>query len=150
MPQQFTNRKLVVIGGSSGIGRRVPADVVAAGGSVVIVGHRQDKVEQTVAELSATGTAGGIAADLRDLAALVKVQAQLASEHADATLLVNAADVFKPLPFLQHTAADYDSYLELNRAMFLLTQTAAREWSPGGGAAPSTTSAAGVMAGRNQ
>ncbi len=67
MPQQFTNRELVVIGGSSGIGRRVPADVVAAGGSVVIVGHRQDKVEQTVAELSATGTAGGIAADLPPL-----------------------------------------------------------------------------------
>jgi NAD(P)-dependent dehydrogenase (short-subunit alcohol dehydrogenase family) len=34
--------------------------------------------------------------------------------------------VFKPLPFLEHTAADYDSYLELNRAMFLLTQTVAR------------------------
>jgi NAD(P)-dependent dehydrogenase (short-subunit alcohol dehydrogenase family) len=125
MPQQFTNRKLVVIDGSSGIGRRV----------AVIAGHRQDEVEQTVAELSATGTAWGIAADLRDLAELVKVQAQLASEHVDATLLVNAADVFKPLPLLEHTAADYDSYLELNRAMFSLTQTAARGWSPGRGGA---------------
>ena len=63
MAQQFTGRKLVVIGGSSGMGRQVAADVVAAGGSAVIVGHRQDKVEQTVAELSATGTAWGIAAE---------------------------------------------------------------------------------------
>ena len=132
MAQQFTNRKLVVIGGSSGIGRQVAADVVAADGSAVIVGRRQDKVEQTVAELSATGTAWGIAADLRDPAELEKVQAQLGGEHADATLLVNAAGVFKPLPFLEHTAADYDSYLELNRAMFLLTQTVARAMVAGG------------------
>jgi len=132
MTQQFTNRKLVVIGGSSGIGRQVAADVVAADGSAVIVGRRQDKVEQTVAELSATGTAWGIVADLRDPAELEKVQAQLGGEHADATLLVNAAGVFKPLPFLEHTAADYDSYLELNRAMFLLTQTVARAMVAGG------------------
>ena len=49
MAQQFTGRKLVVIGGSSGIGRQVAAD---AGGSAVIVGRRPDKVEQTVAELA--------------------------------------------------------------------------------------------------
>jgi NAD(P)-dependent dehydrogenase (short-subunit alcohol dehydrogenase family) len=132
MAQQFTGRNLVVIGGSSGIGRQVAADVAASGGSAVIVGHHPDKVEQTVAELSATGTAWGIAADLRDPAELEKVQAQLAGEHADATLLVNAAGVFKPLPFLEHTAADYDSYLELNRAMFFLTQTVARAMAAGG------------------
>ena len=132
MAQQFTGRKLVVIGGSSGIGRQVAADVAASGGSAVIVGHHPDKVEQTVAELSATGTAWGITADLRDPAELDKVQAQLAGEHADATLLVNAAGVFKPLPFLEHTAADYDSYLDLNRAMFFLTQTVARAMAAGG------------------
>jgi len=132
MAQQFTNRKLVVIGGSSGMGRQVAADVVADGGSAVIVGHRWDRVEQTVAELSAAGGAWGIAADLRDPAELDKVQAHLAGEHADATLLVNAAGVFRPLPFLEHTAADYDSYLELNRAMFLLTQTMARGMVAGG------------------
>ena len=126
MAQQFTGRKLVVIGGSSGIGRQAAAVVVADGGSAVIIGHHPDKVEQAVAELSATGAAWGIAADLRDPAELEKVQARLAGEHADATLLVNAAGVFKPLPFLEHTAADYDSYLELNRAMFFLTQTVAR------------------------
>ena len=132
MAQQFTGRKLVVIGGSSGIGRQAAVDIVAAGGSAVIVGHHPDKVGQTVAELSATGAAWGIAADLRDPAELEKAQAQLASAHADATLLVNAAGVFKPLPFLEHTAADYDGYLELNRAMFLLTQTAARAMVAGG------------------
>ena len=63
MAQQFTIRKLVVIGGSSGIGRQAAVDIVAAGGSAVIIGRHPDKVEQAVAELSATGAAWGIAAD---------------------------------------------------------------------------------------
>jgi NAD(P)-dependent dehydrogenase (short-subunit alcohol dehydrogenase family) len=54
------------------------------------------------------------------------VSRQLADEHADATLLVNAAGLFLPKPFLDHTGADYDVYQELNRAMFFITQTVAR------------------------
>jgi NAD(P)-dependent dehydrogenase (short-subunit alcohol dehydrogenase family) len=41
-------------------------------------------------------------------------------------LLVNAAGLFLPKPFLDHDDADHDSYAELDRAMFFLTQTVAR------------------------
>ena len=126
MAQQFTGRKLVVIGGSSGIGRQAAVDIVAAGGSAVIIGRHPDKVEQAVAELSATGAAWGIAADLRDPAELEKAQAQLASAHADATLLVNAAGFFVPKSFLDYDGASYDAYLELDRAIFFITQTVVR------------------------
>ncbi len=51
---------------------------------------------------------------------------QLAADHADATLLENAAGLFLPKPFLDHDGADYDSYQELNRAIFFLTQTVAK------------------------
>jgi NAD(P)-dependent dehydrogenase (short-subunit alcohol dehydrogenase family) len=47
-------------------------------------------------------------------------------------LLVNAAGLFIPKPFLDHDAADYDSYAELNRAIFFLTQTVARAMIAGG------------------
>jgi hypothetical protein len=33
---------------------------------------------------------------------------ELAGEHGDATLLVNAAGLFLPKPFLDHDGADYD------------------------------------------
>ena len=55
-----------------------------------------------------------------------RVCQQLADEHADATLLVNAAGLFIPKPFLDHDGADYDSYSELDRAIFFLTQTVVR------------------------
>ena len=35
----FSGQKLVVVGGSSGMGRQTAADVVAAGGTAVIIGQ---------------------------------------------------------------------------------------------------------------
>jgi NAD(P)-dependent dehydrogenase (short-subunit alcohol dehydrogenase family) len=40
--------------------------------------------------------------------------------------------VFAPKPFLEHTAADYDSYADLNKATFLITQTVAQNMVNGG------------------
>lgn len=133
MTQGFRDRKLVVVGGSSGMGRQVASDVVAAGGSAVIIGRNPNKVDEAVMGLGAQGKAWGITADLTDRMQVSRVQEQLASEHADATLLVNAAGVFLPQPFLDHDGAAYDAYHELNRAIFFLTQTVARSMIDNGG-----------------
>ena len=122
----FEGQKLVVVGGSSGMGRDTAADVVAAGGSAVIIGQNQDRVDDTVEELAKDGTAYGITAELADRDQVERVRQQLADEHADATLLVNAAGFFIPKPFLEYDGDFYDSYLELDRAIFFLTQTVAR------------------------
>jgi NAD(P)-dependent dehydrogenase (short-subunit alcohol dehydrogenase family) len=52
MIHSFEGRKLIVVGGSSGMGRQTAADVVAGGGSAVIVGRNPDRVEETVTTLS--------------------------------------------------------------------------------------------------
>ena len=128
----FEGQKLIVVGGSSGMGRQTATDVVAGGGSAVIVGRDQARVDETVDALSASGQAWGITADLADRGQVADVQKQLAAEHADATLLVNAAGFFIPKTFLDYDGADYDSYLELSRATFFLTQTAVRGMIAGG------------------
>ena len=128
----FARQKLVVVGGSSGMGRQTAADVVAAGGSAVIIGEHASKVDDTVQTLAKEGTAYGITADLADRMQAERVCQQLAADHADATLLVNAAGLFVPKPFLDHDGADYDSYAELDRAMFFITQTVARGMVAGG------------------
>jgi NAD(P)-dependent dehydrogenase (short-subunit alcohol dehydrogenase family) len=122
----FAGQKLVVVGGSSGMGRQTAADVVAAGGTAVIIGQDPGKVDDTVQTLSKEGSAYGITADLADRMQVDRVRQQLADDHADATLLVNAAGLFIPKPFLDYDGASYDSYLELDRAIFFLTQTVAR------------------------
>jgi NAD(P)-dependent dehydrogenase (short-subunit alcohol dehydrogenase family) len=122
----FAGQKLVVVGGSSGMGRQTAQDVVAAGGSAVIIGEDPARVDDTVTTLAAVGKADGITADLADRAQVDRVRRQLADDHADASLLVNAAGLFIPTPFLDYDGAAYDAYLELDRAIFFLTQTLAR------------------------
>lgn len=48
------------------------------------------------------------------------------TEHRDISLLVNAAGVFLPKPFIEHEVADYDLYMSLNRAMFFITRDVVR------------------------
>lgn len=122
----FRGQKLVVVGGSSGMGRQTAADVVAAGGSAVIIGLDPAKVDDTVQALGGDGSAHGITADLSDREQVDEVRRQLADEHGDANLLVNAAGAFVPTPFLDYDGAAYDSYFELDRAIFFITQTVAR------------------------
>jgi NAD(P)-dependent dehydrogenase (short-subunit alcohol dehydrogenase family) len=127
----FAGQKLVVVGGSSGMGRQTAEDVVAAGGSAVIVGQDPARVDDTVQTLAKDGEAYGITADLADRDQVERVRQQLAGEHADATLLVNAAGLFIPTPFLDYDGPSYDTYLELDRAIFFLTQTVARGMAAG-------------------
>src|SRR6202012_4988951 len=133
MSSGFDGKKVIVIGGSAGRGRQAAIDVVSAGGSAVIVGRDSDRVADTVSTLSATGKAWGVTAELTDRATVAVLQQQLADEHADATLLVNAAGFFVPRPFLDYDEAFYDSYLSLNYALFFLTQTVANGMIAQGG-----------------
>jgi NAD(P)-dependent dehydrogenase (short-subunit alcohol dehydrogenase family) len=132
MTSGFEARKVVVVGGSSGMGRETATDVVAGGGGAVIIGRDQARVDETVAELAKQGSAWGITADLADRSQVEEVRRQLEGEHADATLLVNAAGFFIPKPFLEYDGALYDSYLELDRAIFFLTQSVVRGIVAGG------------------
>jgi NAD(P)-dependent dehydrogenase (short-subunit alcohol dehydrogenase family) len=121
---EFADKKIVVVGGSAGMGRQVALDVVDRGGSAVIIGRSKRRVDDIVSELTERrGQASGIAVELTDRDAVADVRRTLAEQHRDATLLVNAAGFFIPRPFLDYDAQDYDSYMELNYALFFLTQT---------------------------
>lgn len=122
MDQDFAGQRLIVIGGSSGIGKAVAQTVLERGGAVVLVGKRGDRLRATLRELTPLGTVFGEQADITNPAERVNVMAKIQANHADATLLVNAAGVFLPKAFLDHTEADYDLYLNLNKAMFFMTQ----------------------------
>lgn len=126
MSQQFANQKLIVIGGTSGIGKAVAQQVLQGGGTAVLVGRRAAKLQAAVEELQAYGPVIGEQADIANLEERRALSDRLTAKHADATLLVNAAGVFLPKSYLEHTEEDYDLYLDLNKATFFLTQTVAK------------------------
>ncbi len=126
MTQQFEGQKLIVIGGTSGIGKSVAQLVLQGGGAAVLIGRRAEKLQAAVEELQAYGPVVGEQADITNPKERQGLSGLLATKYADATLLVNAAGVFLPKAFLDHTEADYDLYLDLNKATFFLTQTVAK------------------------
>ena len=77
-------------------------------------------------ELKAYGSVVGELADISQPQERQLLIKRLNQAHADATLLVNAAGVFLPKSFLDHKEADYDLYLDLNKATFFITQAVAQ------------------------
>jgi NAD(P)-dependent dehydrogenase (short-subunit alcohol dehydrogenase family) len=132
MSESFEGRKVVVVGGSSGMGLATAHQVIAGGGTAVITGRGEDTVRAAVEELSRHGKAWGIAGELTDRDQVPEIRRQLAADHADATLLVNAAGFFIPKAFSEYDEAFYDSYNELNRALFFITQTVVAGMVAGG------------------
>ncbi|MEM9771932.1 MAG: SDR family oxidoreductase [Cyanobacteria bacterium P01_D01_bin.73] len=126
VPQTFAGQKLIVVGGSSGIGKAIARLVLERGGSAVIVGRNGEKLKGAIAELGPLGTIVAERADIADAAERNGVMERLIVNHGDATLLVNSAGVFLPKSFLEHTEADYDLYFDLNKATFFLTQGIAK------------------------
>jgi NAD(P)-dependent dehydrogenase (short-subunit alcohol dehydrogenase family) len=132
MSRNFEGQKVIVVGGSSGMGMSTAEQIVAGGGSAVIIGRDPARVDGVVKGLDAAGRAWGITAELTDREQVPGIRRQLAEEHSDATLLVNAAGFFIPKAFVEYDEAFYDSYNELNRAIFFITQTVVAGMIAGG------------------
>ncbi|HIK14016.1 MAG TPA: SDR family oxidoreductase [Leptolyngbyaceae cyanobacterium M33_DOE_097] len=122
MAQVYSGKKLIVVGGTSGMGKAAAHHILQAGGAAVLVGKQRDRLDATVAELSQVGRVFGEQADITNVTERTALIQRLNQRHADATLLVNAAGVFLPKAFVDYTEADYDLYLDLNKAIFFITQ----------------------------
>lgn len=126
MSALFSGKKLLVVGGTSGMGFETAKLVLKNGGSVVLVGNRQDKAEQARQALMADGQVSIIIADLMKEEGMQHVINTINAEHQDISLLVNAAGVFFPKAFTEHEMADYDMYMSINRATFFITRDVVR------------------------
>jgi NAD(P)-dependent dehydrogenase (short-subunit alcohol dehydrogenase family) len=126
MNASFAGKKLLVVGGTSGMGFETAKRVLQNGGSVVLVGNRQDKAEKARQALEALGEVSVIVADLMKEAGMKHVVDTINAEHSDISLLVNAAGVFFPKAFTEHEATDYDMYMSINHATFFITRDVVR------------------------
>ncbi|MEN9890006.1 MAG: hypothetical protein RLY78_301 [Pseudomonadota bacterium] len=125
MDRDFEGQKLLVVGGTSGIGLQTARRILAGGGRVVLVGHRADKAEEARKDLAAQGDVSVMTAHLGTDEGVATLLKAIDEQHPDVDLLVNAAGVFFPKPFLEHQDADYDQYMKLNKAFFFVTQKVA-------------------------
>ena len=119
-------KNALIVGGTSGIGLEVAKLLLNQGTAVTLVGKNQDKVNNARNSLGALGKVVGIKADITQPADLERLTNMLAAEEGF-DYLVNAAGVFTPKKFLEHSPADYDKYLDLNKGLFFITQAVAQK-----------------------
>lgn len=124
MNLDFSGKSALVVGGSSGIGRAVAHQLADRGANVVVVGRDADKLGET--KRPHAQSIGSLRADITERAGLQAVIDAVNARSQPFDLLVNAAGVFAPKPYLDHSEVDYDRYLAINKALFFVTQAVAR------------------------
>lgn len=131
--QPVHQRIALIVGGSSGIGLATAKLLLERTIPTVIVGNRSRKLDQVQSELASFGSVESFQANLyepQDVQSVI----DFSGEHArHIKYLVNAAGHFKPTPFFDHTGDDYDTYLDLNRALFFISQAVAKNIAANGG-----------------
>ncbi|WP_298475353.1 SDR family oxidoreductase [uncultured Maribacter sp.] len=117
-------KSALIIGGSSGIGKATAKKLISQGVYVHVVGTNETKLSDFATEengllethkVDITNTS-----DVKELISTIEKLDNL-------DYLVNASGVFGPKAFLDHTEEDYNTYLDLNRGFFFITQAAAKK-----------------------
>ncbi|SRR5713226_649050 len=137
MQNEFSGKKALIVGGSSGIGKATAKFLLQRGAAaVVLVGSKLKNLEQAQEQLRPFGEALTYKADIAEPQQLAHLLSDLENELPEVDFLVNSAGVFLPKAFLEHTAEDYDRYHALNKGTFFITQrVAARMVKRGSGGA---------------
>ena len=127
----ITSELALIIGGTSGMGKETARLLVDQDIPVWVTSRKPTNVEQAKNELGKK--AEGTSLDLSSIENVHDFIATIAKETRHIKYLVNAAGTFSPKPFLAMTVKDYDQYMDLNKAFFLITQAVAKNMKAHGG-----------------
>ncbi len=93
-PDLLHNKRVLITGGGTGLGKGMAQLFLELGASVHICGRREDVLEQTVVELSSKGTIHAIPCDVRSLEAVEAMMNSIWNEAPLDILVNNAAGNF--------------------------------------------------------
>jgi NAD(P)-dependent dehydrogenase (short-subunit alcohol dehydrogenase family) len=116
-------KRVLVTGGSRGIGLMIARGFVANGAKVYISSRKADVCEEVAAELSKQGTCVALPADLATQAECDRLGAELASREEGLEVLVNNAGANWGAPLEEFPDSAWDKVFALNvKSVFNLTR----------------------------
>jgi len=124
------DKRALIIGGSSGIGKATAEILLKQNIEVHVVGTNSEKLEAF--KNTASGNLVVHQVDITNTGEMSELS-NIINGWNNLDYLINASGIFGPKPFLEHTMADYDSYMDLNRGFFFITQTAAKKMAASDG-----------------
>jgi NAD(P)-dependent dehydrogenase (short-subunit alcohol dehydrogenase family) len=108
-------KSAVVIGGTSGIGRALALGLANAGADVAASSRRQEQVDETAAEIEATGKRSlRVASDVGDRSSLEALLAAAIEAFGKVDILINCAGKIKRAPTLDFPEDIWHDILETN------------------------------------
>jgi NAD(P)-dependent dehydrogenase (short-subunit alcohol dehydrogenase family) len=116
-------KRVLVTGGSRGIGLMIAQGFVANGAKVYISSRKADVCDEVAAELSKQGTCVALPADLATQAECDRLGAELASREDGLEVLVNNAGANWGAPLEEFPDSAWDKVMTLNvKSVFNLTR----------------------------
>lgn len=123
----LSGKRVLVSGGSSGIGQAAARRFLEEGCRVLLGGLDSDEVERSVATLRDLGEVHGFAADISTEEGAAGLVEAATDALGGVDVLANNAGTAWREPFLEITAENWDRMIAVNlRGMFLVGQAAAR------------------------
>ncbi len=114
-PGLFEGQVHIVTGGGSGIGRCTAHELASLGATVVLVGRKEAKLGEVVAEIIEDGgKAESAAADVRDEEAVKALVSDIVAHHGRIHGLVNNAGGQFPSPLMFINKKGFDAVLATN------------------------------------
>lgn len=132
-----TTQTALLVGGSRGMALATAKRLAQRGVNLILVARGQQGLSQAKDAIAEVGNVEveTISTDLYDQAAVTALIQRVDADKRPINYLVNAAGYFKPTAFLEHTREDYHAQLDVNEAMFFITQAVAKNMKANGGGA---------------
>ena len=112
--KEFKNKIVLITGGGTGIGKDSARAFLKQGAKVVLNGRREKVLVETARELDPSGqNVAVVAGDIGNRETSARLVQTAVEKFEAGDLLVNNAGIFKPTRFLEHTEADYNSYVSI-------------------------------------
>lgn len=122
----LAGKRVLVSGGSSGIGLAAARRFLQEGSRVFIGGLDAAEVEQAVTGLSSDGDVAGLACDVSEEAGTAMLTEAAEAALGGIDVLANNAGIARRDPFLSIRVADWDRIIAVNlRGMFLVARAVA-------------------------